>query len=60
MIESIVRDHDVEVQVRGRDRTAEAVDAWLQAGPTAVVMGTAAVRDPRLLERAPDGTRAAS
>ncbi len=35
-----------------RDRlTAEAVDAWLGGGAHAVVMGTAAVRDPLLLQR---------
>jgi phosphoribosylformimino-5-aminoimidazole carboxamide ribotide isomerase len=51
VIESIVRRHDLKVQVAGGIRTAEAVDAWLDAGAHAVVMGTAAVRDPRLLER---------
>lgn len=51
VIESILRRRDVEVQVAGGIRTAGAVDAWLAAGADAVVMGTAAVRDPRLLER---------
>ena len=51
VIESIVRRHDLKVQVAGGIRTAEAVDSWLNAGAHAVVMGTAAVRDPRLLER---------
>ena len=51
VIESILRRTDVKVQVAGGIRTAEAVDAWLAAGAHAVVMGTAAVRDPRLLER---------
>ena len=51
VIESIVRRHDLKVQVAGGVRTAEAVDGWLGAGAHAVVMGTAAVRDPRLLER---------
>ena len=51
VIESIVRRHDLKVQVAGGIRTAEAVDAWLNAGAHAVVMGTAAVRDPHLLER---------
>jgi phosphoribosylformimino-5-aminoimidazole carboxamide ribotide isomerase len=51
VIESILRRNDVEVQVAGGIRSAEAVDAWLSAGAHAVVMGTAAVRDPRLLER---------
>ena len=51
MIESIVRRHDLKVQVAGGVRSAEAVDHWIDAGAHAVVMGTAAVRDPRLLER---------
>ena len=51
VIESIVARHDLKVQVAGGIRTAEAVDGWLGAGAHAVVMGTAAVRDPRLLER---------
>lgn len=51
VIESIVRRQDLKVQVAGGIRTAEAVDRWLDAGAHAVVMGTAAVRDPRLLER---------
>jgi phosphoribosylformimino-5-aminoimidazole carboxamide ribotide isomerase len=51
VIESILRRSSVEVQVAGGVRSGEAVDAWLSAGAHAVVMGTAAVRDPRLLER---------
>ncbi len=51
VIESIVRRHDLKVQVAGGVRSAEAVEAWLSAGAHAVVMGTAAVREPRLLER---------
>lgn len=51
VIESIVRRHHLKVQVAGGIRSSEAVDAWLDAGAHAVVMGTAAVREPRLLER---------
>ena len=51
VIESIVRRHDLKVQVAGGIRTAEAVESWLNAGAHAVVLGTAAVRDPHLLER---------
>jgi phosphoribosylformimino-5-aminoimidazole carboxamide ribotide isomerase len=51
VIESILRGQDVEVQVAGGIRTAERVNAWLGEGAHAVVMGTAAVRNPRLLER---------
>jgi phosphoribosylformimino-5-aminoimidazole carboxamide ribotide isomerase len=51
VIQSILLRKDLKVQVAGGVRTAETVDAWLTAGAHAVVMGTAAVRDPRLLER---------
>ena len=51
VIESIVRRHHLKVQVAGGIRSSAAVDAWLYAGAHAVVMGTAAVREPRLLER---------
>jgi phosphoribosylformimino-5-aminoimidazole carboxamide ribotide isomerase len=51
VIHSILRRDDIKVQVAGGVRTAETVDAWLSDGAHAVVMGTAAVRDPRLLER---------
>ena len=51
VIESILRRGDVKVQVAGGVRSAERVDAWLDAGAHAVVMGTAAVHDPGLFER---------
>jgi len=51
VIQSILRLKDLKVQVAGGIRTAVTVDEWLSAGAHAVVMGTAAVRDPRLLER---------
>jgi phosphoribosylformimino-5-aminoimidazole carboxamide ribotide isomerase len=51
VIQSILRRDDLKVQVAGGVRKAEAVDSWLTAGAHAVVMGTAAVRDPHLLER---------
>ncbi|MHB8610890.1 MAG: 1-(5-phosphoribosyl)-5-[(5-phosphoribosylamino)methylideneamino]imidazole-4-carboxamide isomerase [Candidatus Dormibacteraceae bacterium] len=51
VIESMLQRSAVEVQVAGGIRSVEAVEAWLAAGAHAVVMGTAAVRDPRLLER---------
>lgn len=51
VIMSMLRVKDVLVQVAGGIRDAEAVDSWLAAGADAVVMGTAAIRDPRLLER---------
>jgi phosphoribosylformimino-5-aminoimidazole carboxamide ribotide isomerase len=51
VIQSILRRKDLKVQVAGGVRTDVTVDTWLTAGAHAVVMGTAAVRDPRLLER---------
>lgn len=51
VIRSMLQIKDVMFQVAGGVRDADAVDAWLDAGADAVVMGTAAVRDPRLLER---------
>jgi phosphoribosylformimino-5-aminoimidazole carboxamide ribotide isomerase len=51
VIQSILRREDLKVQVAGGVRTGDTVDAWLTAGAHAVVMGTAAVRDPRLLVR---------
>ena len=51
VIEKMVRRDDLKVQVAGGVRTVEVVHAWLGAGAYAVVMGTTAVRNPRLLER---------
>jgi phosphoribosylformimino-5-aminoimidazole carboxamide ribotide isomerase len=50
-IETIVRRKDVKVQVAGGVRTEAQLDKLLALGAHAVVMGTAAVREPRLLER---------
>jgi len=51
LIQSILRGKDIKIQVAGGIRSAETVDSWLDAGAHAVIMGTVAVRDPRLLER---------
>ena len=51
VIQAILEGQDIQVQVAGGIRTADAVNAWLGDGAHAVVMGTAAVRNPRLLER---------
>jgi phosphoribosylformimino-5-aminoimidazole carboxamide ribotide isomerase len=51
VIERIVRQGNLEVQVAGGVRTEAQVDALLNAGAHAVVMGTVAVREPRVLER---------
>jgi len=51
LIKGLLKREDLQVQVGGGIRTNDAVDAWLDAGASAVVLGTVAVRDPRLLER---------
>jgi phosphoribosylformimino-5-aminoimidazole carboxamide ribotide isomerase len=51
LIEAIVKQGGLELQVAGGIRTEAHVDALLAAGAHSVVMGTAAVREPRLLER---------
>jgi phosphoribosylformimino-5-aminoimidazole carboxamide ribotide isomerase len=51
LIQSIVQRGDVEVQVAGGIRTEDQLERFIAAGAHAVVMGTAAVREPRLLER---------
>jgi len=51
VIAAMLKQHSLKVQVAGGVRTAEAVDALLGSGAAWVVMGTAAVQDPRLLER---------
>lgn len=50
MVERLVAESGLKVQVAGGVRNAGDVDAWLAIGAAAVVMGTAAVRDPALLD----------
>jgi phosphoribosylformimino-5-aminoimidazole carboxamide ribotide isomerase len=49
LVARLVAEAGAEVQVSGGVRSAEAAARWLDAGAGAVVMGTAAVRDPALL-----------
>lgn len=49
VIQSLIAGSSLTVQVAGGIRSSEQIDAWLAAGATAVVMGTAAVREPALL-----------
>ena len=49
LIKTVIASTAVSIQVAGGVRSAEQVAAWLGAGATAVVMGTAAVREPGLL-----------
>lgn len=48
-IEALIASTGLTVQVAGGIRSTEQIDAWLALGATAVVMGTAAVREPELL-----------
>lgn len=48
VIEKVI-ESGLAVQVAGGVRTAAQVDMWVNAGAGAVVMGTAAVREPELL-----------
>lgn len=48
VIESVI-EAGLTVQVAGGVRNADQVEAWLGAGAGAVVMGTAAVREPEVL-----------
>jgi phosphoribosylformimino-5-aminoimidazole carboxamide ribotide isomerase len=49
LIESLIGASSLTVQVAGGIRSSEQIDWWLSVGATAVVMGTAAVREPELL-----------
>ena len=49
LVERLVRESGLEVQVAGGVRREADVASWLGAGAAAVVMGTAAVRDPTLM-----------
>lgn len=51
VIATMLRRSGLKLQVAGGVRSAERVSSLVDAGAHGVVMGTAAVRDPRLLER---------
>lgn len=51
VIAKMLERSDVQLQVAGGVRSAEAVSALLDGGAQWVVMGTTAVRDPHLFER---------
>lgn len=51
VIATMLRRSKLKLQVAGGVRSAEKVSTLVDAGAHGVVMGTAAVRDPRLLER---------
>lgn len=51
-VRSILRSTDVPVQLGGGIRTRAQIDAWLEAGVSRVILGTAALRDPELVKSA--------
>jgi phosphoribosylformimino-5-aminoimidazole carboxamide ribotide isomerase len=51
IVERVVREAGVPVQIGGGVRDAAAVASWVAAGAAHIVLGTAAVRDPALVER---------
>jgi phosphoribosylformimino-5-aminoimidazole carboxamide ribotide isomerase len=51
-VEAILKTAAIPVQVGGGVRTFEAVEAWIEAGVSRVMLGTAAVRDPELVKLA--------
>ena len=51
-VEAILKTAAIPVQVGGGVRTFEAVEAWIEAGVSRVMLGTAAVREPELVKLA--------
>ncbi len=51
-VEAILKTAPIPVQVGGGVRTYKAVEDWIEAGVSRVILGTAAVRDPELVRRA--------
>jgi len=51
LVRRLVAEARAEVQVAGGIRSVADADRWVAAGAAAVVLGTAAVRDPALLTR---------
>ncbi|MDB5479102.1 MAG: hisA [Caulobacteraceae bacterium] len=51
-IEAILKSVSIPVQLGGGIRTLADVEAWIEAGVSRVILGTAAVRDPELVKKA--------
>lgn len=51
-VNAILRATDLEVQLGGGIRDLASIESWLKAGVTRIVLGTAAVREPALVEAA--------
>ncbi len=50
-VQAILNTVSIPVQVGGGIRTYEQAEAWLEAGVSRVILGTAAVSDPELVKR---------
>jgi phosphoribosylformimino-5-aminoimidazole carboxamide ribotide isomerase len=50
LVERVVRESGLEVQVAGGVRDRARLERWFEVGAAGVIMGTAAVREPELLE----------
>ena len=51
-VEAILKATDAPVQLGGGIRNRAQIDAWLEAGVSRVILGTAALRDPELVKAA--------
>ncbi|KCZ54174.1 1-(5-phosphoribosyl)-5-[(5-phosphoribosylamino)methylideneamino] imidazole-4-carboxamide isomerase [Hyphomonas beringensis] len=51
-VEAILKATDAPVQLGGGIRNRAQIDAWLEAGISRVILGTAALRDPDLVKEA--------
>lgn len=51
-VRAILKATDVPVQLGGGIRKRAQIDAWLEAGVSRVILGTAALRDPELVKTA--------
>ena len=51
-VEAILNAVSIPVQLGGGVRSLEGIEAWIEAGVSRVILGTAAVRDPELVKKA--------
>ena len=51
-VEAILQAISIPVQLGGGVRTLEAIEGWIEAGVSRVILGTVAVRDPALVKAA--------
>jgi phosphoribosylformimino-5-aminoimidazole carboxamide ribotide isomerase len=51
-VSEILRTVSIPVQLGGGIRTFEAIERWIEAGVSRVILGTVAVRDPDMVRRA--------